>query len=283
MREQTMGTRFAVLVLTSVLGSVPVLRADEKAAAKELVNYIVDARRQGVADPAIRKNAVAAGWPAESVDDAIANGTKPQPADGPEHPAVLPPAATSPLPPAPKAGGRPSTAGQDPSKSHGVPDNYVIGAGDVLQINVWKEPDASVGSVVVRPDGMISMPLLKEIEAAGMTPRQLEHLITERITRFIDAPDVTIMVTTINSKKIYIVGAAKREGPLAYTYRMTIMQAISEAGGLSDYAKPKKIYVLRTDNGKEYQMPFNYEEVIKGEKMEQNIPLLPGDVLVIPH
>jgi polysaccharide export outer membrane protein len=168
-------------------------------------------------------------------------------------------------------------------KNRGVPDDYQIGAGDVLQISVWKEPDASVPSAVVRPDGKISMPLLKEIEVAGMTPTQLEQVITQRLAKLINAVDVTIVVTAINSKKVYVVGAARREGPLAYTYRMTVMQAISEAGGLTDFAKRKKIYVLRTENGKEYQLPFNYDEVIKGEKTEQNIQLLPGDTIIIPH
>lgn len=171
----------------------------------------------------------------------------------------------------------------DGVKNHGVPDDYQIGAGDVLQISVWKEPDASVPSVVVRPDGKISMPLLKEIEVAGMTPTQLEHAITGKLSKLINAADVTIVVAAINSKKVYVVGAARKEGPLPYTYRMTVMQALSEAGGLTDYAKRKKIYVLRTEGGKEYQLAFNYDEVIKGEKTEQNIQLLAGDTIIIPH
>ena len=171
----------------------------------------------------------------------------------------------------------------DRLKNRGVPEDYQIGAGDILQISVWKEPDASVPSVVVRPDGKISMPLLKELEVAGMTPTELERVITQRLSKLINAVDVTIVVSAINSKKIYVVGAARREGPLSYNYKMTVMQGISEAGGLTDYAKRKKIYVLRTENGKEYQLPFNYDEVIKGEKMEQNIQLLPGDTIIIPH
>ncbi len=181
------------------------------------------------------------------------------------------------------AGQDPSVSSSEATKNRGVPDDYQIGAGDVLQISVWKEPDASVPSAVVRPDGKISMPLLKEIEVAGMTPTELEHVITQKLSKLINAVDVTIVVSAINSKKIYVVGAARKEGPLAYTYRMTVMQGISEAGGLTDYAKRRKIYVLRTENGKEYQLPFNYDEVVKGEKMEQNIQLLPGDTIIIPH
>ena len=135
----------------------------------------------------------------------------------------------------------------------------------------------------MRPDGKIAMPLLKEVEVVGLTPSQVERVITDRLSRLINGADVTVVVTTINSKKVYVVGAARREGPLPYTYRMSVMQAISEAGGLNDYAKRKKIYILRTENGKDYRLPFNYDEVIRGEKMDQNIQLLPGDTLVIPH
>ena len=181
------------------------------------------------------------------------------------------------------AGQDAGASSSDAMKNLGVPEDYQIGAGDELQISVWKEPDASVPKVVVRPDGKISMPLLKEIEVAGMTPKQLEHAITEKLSKLINAADVTVVISAINSKKVYVVGAARREGPLAYTYKMTVMQALSEAGGLTDYAKRKKIYVLRTENGKEYQLPFNYDEVIKGQKMEQNIQLLAGDTIIIPH
>jgi polysaccharide export outer membrane protein len=164
----------------------------------------------------------------------------------------------------------------------GVPDDYQIGAGDVLEINVWKEPDASVRSVVVRPDGRISMPLLKEVEVVGLTPIQLERLITERLESIINSPDVTIVVTGINSKKVYVQGKVKKEGPIPYTYRMTVMQALSEAGGLTDYAKKKAIYILRTENGKEFKLPFDYAAVLKGQRMELNIQLVSGDMIVVP-
>jgi polysaccharide export outer membrane protein len=170
-----------------------------------------------------------------------------------------------------------------PADTEAAADEYRIGAGDVLQISVWKEPEASVGSTVVRPDGKVTLPLLKEVDLVGLTPKQAEKLITERLTKFIPEADVTVIVSGINSKKVYMVGAVKKEGPIPYTYRMTVMQAISEAGGLSDYAKRKKIYILRTQNGKEYKLPFDYEAVLRGERMELNVPLLPGDTLVVPH
>jgi polysaccharide export outer membrane protein len=164
-----------------------------------------------------------------------------------------------------------------------VPYDYKIGGGDVLQVNVWKEPDASVPSVVVRPDGMISLPLVKEVPVMGLTPKQAEVAIAKELGRFITEADVTVVVAGINSKKIYLVGALKKEGPVAYTYRMSVMQAISEGGGLTDYAKRKKIYVLRNESGRQSRLPFNYDAVIKGEHMEMNIALLPDDTVVVPH
>jgi len=167
--------------------------------------------------------------------------------------------------------------------SPGVPYDYRIGAGDVLQISVWKEPDASVPSVVVRPDGMISLPLVKDVSVVGLTPKKAEAMIAEELSRFITDADVTVVVAGIHSKKIYLVGAFKKEGPVAYTYRMSVMQAISEGGGLTDYAKRKKIYVLRNEGGRQTRVPFNYDAVIKGEHMEMNIALLPDDTVVVPH
>lgn len=182
--------------------------------------------------------------------------------------------------PTPSAG-RP--AGKVSGTAPPVPYEYRIGAGDVLQVSVWKEPEASAGNVLVRPDGMISTPLTKEIHVAGLTPSQAEKAITEKLVKLIEEPEVTVVVSGMASKKIYAVGAVKREGPIPYTYSMTVMQAIAEAGGLTDYAKRSKIYVLRNDNGKESRFPFRYDDILKGEHMELNIPLLPGDTLVVPH
>lgn len=161
-------------------------------------------------------------------------------------------------------------------------NSYRIGAGDVLQIAVWKEPDISVPNIVVRPDGRITMPLLKDIEVVGLTPDQVEKMITDGLTNYVTSPNVTVVVTGPNSKKIYVIGAVKKEGPIQYTYRMTIMQALSEAGGLTDYAKRKKIYVLRAENGKQSRISFNYDAVLSGKQMDQTW-LLPSDTLVIPH
>lgn len=251
----------------------------DKTPPAELVQYIRDTKRRGVPDAKIKSQAVAVGWPAVTVDEALAyvrnaKASRPTvPVAGAAAPAVVSPAPTA----------KQAPALPDPSSNRGVPDDYVIGSGDTLQISVWKELEASVPVAVVRPDGKVTVPLIKDVEVAGLTPAQAEQRITERLTKFIADANVTVVVATISSKKIYVIGAARKEGPLPYTYGMSVMQALSEAGGLTDYAKRKKIYILRTENGREYRLDFNYDEVVKGESMEQNILLVPGDTVVIPH
>ena len=183
------------------------------------------------------------------------------------------------------AAGTPSAlqAPKDESATANTPAGYRIGAGDALQINVWNEPAASVGSVVVRPDGKISLPLVKEVDVLGLTPTELEKVLAARLAHFIRDADVTVVVQQIHSKKVYLIGAAKREGPVPLLSNMTILQVLAEAGGLTDYAKKKKIYLLRDENGKQVKHLFDYEAVIKGEHIEQNIPVLPDDTIVVPQ
>jgi polysaccharide export outer membrane protein len=168
------------------------------------------------------------------------------------------------------------------SQNGGAPDDYVIGPGDVLQISVWKEPEATVPAAVVRPDGKITMPLVNEVEVAGLTPAQANKRITDGLAKFITDANVTVVVATISPKKVYVLGAALKAGSVPYTYGMTVLQALSEAGGLNDYAKRKKMYILRTENGQARRLDFNYDKVVKGGNMEQNIKLLPGDTVFIP-
>jgi polysaccharide biosynthesis/export protein len=261
----------------------------------ELLQYIRETKRQGFADAKIRSQAVAVGWPAATVEEAFTYLRNEKPAQ-PATPVAdaAEPSATGPIPasPAPKqsqtaapesTAPKQTAASQEPSPIRGTADDYVIGSGDTLQITVWNHPEVSVPIAVVRPDGKITVPLVKELEVLGLTPVQAEQKITEGLTKFYEDPNVAVVVATINSKKIYVSGAARKEGPLPYTYGMTVMQALSEAGGLNDYAKRKRIYILRQDNGQTYRLDFNYDSVVKGQSMEQNIVLLPGDTIVIPH
>jgi polysaccharide biosynthesis/export protein len=161
--------------------------------------------------------------------------------------------------------------------------DYRIGAGDVLEVAVWKVPEATVPGVVVRADGKIGLPFIKEVEVAGLTPAHAEGLIAAKLKPFYTDPDVTVIVREVHSKKIYLVGAVKREGIIDLKYPMTVLQALSEAGGLTDYAKRKKIYVLRPENGKQVKLFFNYDSVIRGEDMDQNIQVASDDTIVVPH
>ncbi len=158
---------------------------------------------------------------------------------------------------------------------------YVIGAEDVLNVSVWKEPEVT-RTVPVRPDGKISLPLINDIQAAGLTPAQLTALITEKLNKYFTDPQVTVIVTAINSRRIYILGEVNRSGTYQLLPNMTVLQALSGAGGFSQFANLKGIYVLREENGKQIKFPFNYKEVIKGNRPEQNILLKPGDTIVIP-
>jgi polysaccharide biosynthesis/export protein len=161
-------------------------------------------------------------------------------------------------------------------------DVYIIGANDVLSINVWKEPDVS-RNVPVRTDGKISLPLVGELQAAGETPRQLEQDITKRLQSYISEPEVTVIVTDSKSQKINILGMVVRPGAYLLSGSTTILDAIAMSGGFRDFAKRKSIYVLRSNSdGTQKRIPFNYNEVIKGTHPEQNIKLLAGDTVVVP-
>jgi polysaccharide biosynthesis/export protein len=159
--------------------------------------------------------------------------------------------------------------------------NYIIGPEDELIVNVWKEADIS-RSVPVRPDGKISLPLLNDVQASGLTPMQLGSEITARLKKFVADPEVTIIVSRVNSQRIYIVGEVGRAGAYPLVPNMTVLEALSSAGGCSPFSKQTKIYILRLENGQEVRRPFNFKEVLSGRRMEQNIQLRPGDTIVVP-
>lgn len=160
--------------------------------------------------------------------------------------------------------------------------NYVISPGDVLDINVWKEPDVSTKALPVRPDGKVSIPLLNDVQAAGETALQLAANITTGLKKFISNPQVTVVVVGVNSQRYYVLGEVLHGGVFPLLPGMTALQAISAAGGFSPFANPKKMYILRTVNGKQEKLPFNYKAVMKGENMNENVQLIPGDTIVVP-
>ena len=162
------------------------------------------------------------------------------------------------------------------------PDAYIIGAEDVLSVYVWKEPDMSK-SVPVRPDGMISLPLIGEVKAAGYTPVQLQGVLADAMKKYVSDPQVTVVIEKVASLNFNIVGEVNKPGYYPLTRRLTVLDAIALAGGFKDFAKTKKVYILRTSaNGAEQRIPFNYNEVIKGKNSQQNIDLQPRDTIVVP-
>lgn len=162
-----------------------------------------------------------------------------------------------------------------------VDSEYKIGPQDVLRIDVWKEPDIS-RTIPVRPDGKISLPLLNDVQASGLTAMQLAASLRESMSKYLNNPQVTVTVSEINSRRVYLTGEVNHPGALPLLPNMTVLQALSSGGGFTQFAKLKNIYVMRTENGKQVKHPFNYKEVVKGNLAEQNIALQPGDVIVIP-
>jgi polysaccharide export outer membrane protein len=160
--------------------------------------------------------------------------------------------------------------------------SFVIGTEDVLNINVWKEPEIS-RVLPVRPDGMITVPLIGEIKATGLTPVQLQDEITTELKKFMADPQVTVIVAEVHSLTFNVVGMVQKPGYYPLTRRMTVLDAIALSGGFQAFAKQKKIYVLRTlADGKQVRLPFNYKDVIKGKRADENIELKPRDTVVIP-
>jgi polysaccharide export outer membrane protein len=235
---------FAYMAALTTVGA-----AAAEAPPKALLNYIGSAKELGLDDGAIRQNAIAAGWEQKLVAEALEHIERPAVATG---------------------------------SRMAPPSDYRIGTGDVILVSVWKEPDATQ-EVTVRSDGRVSLPLIKEVHVGGLTPAEAEKFLTSKFDQMIPGADVTLIVRTINSRKIYVVGAIRNVGPIAMNASLTVLQALAEAGGLTDFAKKKQIYILRHENGKQVRLLFNYEAVIRGEQMDQNILLQPDDTIVVPQ
>jgi polysaccharide biosynthesis/export protein len=211
--------------------------------------------------------------PAAGTAQAAQTNSQPVPVAAP---VVTPPVPQTTAPPAavtPKAAEHSNYAGPlDASR-------YIIGPDDNLQVTVWKEPTLS-GAIPVRPDGMISLVLVGDLPAAGLTPMALGADISQRLKKYIQDPVVTVVVLGVNSQRIFLVGEVAHVGPLMLTPGMTPLQAIVSGGGLTPFASTKHIYILRNTAGKQEKLPFNYKQALKGEN--QGVSLLPGDTIVVP-
>ncbi|HYK34831.1 polysaccharide biosynthesis/export family protein [Alloacidobacterium sp.] len=160
-----------------------------------------------------------------------------------------------------------------------VPTTYKIGVGDVLHITVWEEPQLTE-TAVVRPDGKVSMPLVTEVDVAGLTPEAAQQVLTDRLVKFVHKPRVTVTVQEIHSRMVYITGEVQRPGAYPLMDSMNVVQLVARAGGLTDFAKQKKVYVLRGSTSA--RVNVNYEKVLKGQAPQQNVELAPGDTVVVP-
>jgi polysaccharide export outer membrane protein len=176
---------------------------------------------------------------------------------------------------------KPATADKAQAEPTSVagPD-YKIGADDMLHISVWKEPDLTE-TLPVRPDGKISLPLLNDVTAAGLTPSQLADSIGTKLKKYLSDPRVTVIVTAMNSQKIYVLGEVTHTGTMPLQPNMTVLQALASAG-FTQFANTKGIYLLRTENGKQQKIPVNYRALLKGASIDQNLVLRPGDTIVVP-
>jgi polysaccharide biosynthesis/export protein len=163
-----------------------------------------------------------------------------------------------------------------------LPKDYVIGAEDILNVVFWSATAKDLSAeVLVRPDGKISLPILNDVQASGMTPEQLAEAVAKLATKFVRDSGATVIVKAINSRKVYVVGEVSRPGPFQLGSEMNVLQAIGEAGGFLETAKKGDVVIVRTENGQERRFKFNYNDVVRGKNIQQNIRLLPGDTILV--
>jgi polysaccharide export outer membrane protein len=197
---------------------------------------------------------------------------QPVPAQPP--PPVAPPATAAPVPPAP-------ASVVTPAPPVVVPGDYTIGPDDILSVVFWRDKEMSA-DVVVRPDGRVTLPLVNDVVAGGLTPEQLRDRIREEAAKYVEDPNVTVVIKQINSRKVFISGMVGRPGAYPLSGAITVLQMLSMAGGVNEFADDKKIIIMRTENGKQRALKFNLRDVKKGKNLQQNIELKPGDTIVVP-
>lgn len=213
----------------------------------DLADYIQVARSLGLDNDTVRMNALKNGYKPNLVEEALKT--------------------------------LPTAAKKTDQDDRGVGGEYIIGEADVLGILVYKEPDASVQSVVVRADGKITLPLIKDITVAGLTSAQAEQIITTKLKPFINEPDVSVFVREVHSKRYFVVGALRKNGPVELKYPVRVVDAIIEAGGPNEFAKQKNMYIIRTEQGRQFRIEFNYKQLLRGERPELNVWVRPGDYI----
>jgi polysaccharide export outer membrane protein len=206
--------------------------------------------------------------------------TPPPAGQKPAQPPAAPAPTGQPRPQTPAPGAKPAPA--LPTQETALPTGYVIGPDDVLLISYWRNTEMSA-EVTVRPDGLISLPLLNEIQAGGLTPEQLREKITKDALKFLEeAPTVAVVVKTINSRKVCVTGMVAKAGCYQLTGAMTVVQLLATAGGVVEFADSKNIVIVRNEGGRQISFPFNYKDLARRKNLKQNIELKPGDTVVVP-
>jgi polysaccharide export outer membrane protein len=173
-----------------------------------------------------------------------------------------------------------NTSQSQPVAPSTLPKDYVIGIEDILNVVSWRDKELSA-EVVVRPDGKISLPMLNDVPAAGMTPEQLAAAVQKAATKFVRDPGITVIVKEIHSRKVYVVGEVAKPGPVSLGSELNVLQAIAAAGGFTESANKGAVVIVRNENGQERRYKFNYNDVVRGKNVTQNIRLLPGDTILI--
>lgn len=194
---------------------------------------------------------------------------------------AIPALAQTPAPAAPPPATAPAAPAQATPPQVELPAGYTIGPDDVLNVMFWRDKEMS-SDVVVRPDGRITLPLVNDIVAVGLTPEQLRDRIKEEASRYVEDPSVTVIVRQINSRRVFITGMVGKPGAYPMTRTITVLQLISIAGGLHEYADAKNIMIMRKEEGQQVALKFNYNDVRKGKNLKQNIELRSGDTVVVP-
>lgn len=173
-----------------------------------------------------------------------------------------------------------NSAASQPAQPVTLPSDYIIGVEDVLSVVFWRDKELSA-EVVVRPDGKISLPMLNDVPAAGLTPEALAAVIAKAATKFVRDPGATVIVKEIRSRKFYVIGEVTKPGPFPLGAELNVLQAIGEAGGFIEGADKGSVIIVRNESGKERRFKFNYNDVVKGKNLAQNIRLFPGDTIIV--
>jgi polysaccharide biosynthesis/export protein len=211
----------------------------------DLAEYIQVARALGLDNDTVRTNALKNGYKSNLVEEALKS--------------------------------LPAAAKKSDQDDRGVVGEYVIGEADVLGVVVYKEPEASVQSVMVRADGKITLPFVKDIAVAGSTCAQVEQTVTTKLKPFINEADVSVFVREVHSKRYFVAGALRKQGPVELKYPVRVADAVLEAGGPTEFAKQKNMYIIRTEQGRQFRIEFNYKQLLRGEHPELNVWVKPGD------